>query len=51
WSVKSHFSSHQSIKALKNLSSDISWPSLDVSTYVSCSVVLGFQPSLLWPCL
>ncbi|CAI9578848.1 unnamed protein product, partial [Staurois parvus] len=44
-------SSHQSIKPLKNLSSDISWSSLDVSTYVSCAVVVGFQPSLPWPCL
>lgn len=42
WSIKSH-SSHQSITPLKNLSSDISWASLDVSTYVSCLVVVGFQ--------
>ena len=39
-------SSHQSIKPFKNLSLDISWPSFDVSTYVSYSVVVGFQPSL-----
>ena len=41
WSVKSH----------KNLSSDISLPSLDASAYMSCSVVVGLKPSLPWPCL
>uniref|UniRef100_A0A3P8QYV9 Protein kinase domain-containing protein n=1 Tax=Astatotilapia calliptera TaxID=8154 RepID=A0A3P8QYV9_ASTCA len=30
---------------------DISWPSLDVSACVSCSVVVVFQPFLPWPCL
>lgn len=40
------------IKSLKNLSSDISWPSLAALTYgLTCSVVVVFQPSLPGPLL
>ena len=35
----------------KKISSDISWPSLDASTSVFCSVVAGFHSSLHWPSL
>lgn len=43
WSVK-RLSSHQSTILLKSLSSDMSWPILVVSTFASCSEVVGFQP-------
>lgn len=48
WSIKSH-STYQSIKPLKNLSSDISWPSLVFNFMCLAQWWFGF--SLLWPCL